>query len=142
MARVFHISSSPSTPSFSQSSMNPQRRDVLVFPLQKQNDQLLQVHEMLARRRRRQRRRQARNVWVRNWMCRRPQQGLYDRLMVEHLLDQLLQQQQAQHHLEQAHLLEEEQLGPYSSSSPGLLWTGPGRLMAFLGRHGQNYGWP
>ena len=63
--------------------MNPQRRDVLVFLLQNQNDQLLQVHEMLARRRRRQRRRQARNVWVRNWICRRPQQGLYDRLMVE-----------------------------------------------------------
>ena len=83
MAPVFHISSSSSTPSFSQSSMNPQRRDVLVFLLQNQNDQLLQVHEMLARRRRRQRRRQARNVWVRNWICRRPQQSLYDRLMVE-----------------------------------------------------------
>jgi hypothetical protein len=40
--------------------MNPQRRDVLVFLLQNQNDQLLHVHEMLARRRRRRRR----NIWV------------------------------------------------------------------------------
>ena len=64
------------------SSMNPQRRDVLVFLIQKQNDQLLQLHQMLARRRRR-RRRQIRNVWVRDWITRRPEQGLYDRLMVE-----------------------------------------------------------
>jgi hypothetical protein len=63
--------------------MNPQRRDVLVFLHQNQNDQLLHVHEMLARRRRRRRRRQVRNIWVREWILRRPEQGLYDQLMVE-----------------------------------------------------------
>ena len=65
------------------SSMNPQRRDVILLLFQNQNDQLLQIHEMLARRRRRRRGRQARNVWVRDWISRRPEQGLYDRLMVE-----------------------------------------------------------
>ena len=64
------------------SSMNPQRRDVLVFLIQKQNDQLLQLHQMLARRRRR-RERQIRNAWERDWITRRPEQGLYDRLMVQ-----------------------------------------------------------
>jgi len=58
--------------------MNPQRRDVLALLLQNQNDQMRQIHQMLARRRRRQR-----NVWVRDWINRRPEQGLYDRLMVE-----------------------------------------------------------
>ena len=63
--------------------MNPQRRDVILLLFQNQNDQLLQIHEMLARRRRRRRGRQSRNVWVRDWISRRPEQGLYDRLMVE-----------------------------------------------------------
>ena len=63
--------------------MNPQRRDVMVFLLQHQNAQLVQLHQMLARRRRRRRRQQIRAVWTRNWITRRPQQGLYDRLMVE-----------------------------------------------------------
>ena len=80
---VLHISSSSSTSSFSESSMNPQWRDVILLLFQNQNDQLLQIHEMLARRRRRRRGRQARNVWVRDWISRRPEQGLYDRLMVE-----------------------------------------------------------
>ena len=63
--------------------MNPQRRDVMVFLLQHQNAQLVQLHQMLARRRRSRRRQQIRAVWTRNWITRRPQQGLYDRLMVE-----------------------------------------------------------
>lgn len=61
--------------------INPQRRDVLALLVQNQNDQMMQIHQMLARRRRRGRRQ--RNVWVRDWITRRPEQGLYDRLMVE-----------------------------------------------------------
>ena len=63
--------------------MNPQRRDIMVFLLQHQNAQMVQLHQMLARRRRRRRRQQIRAVWTRNWITRRPQQGLYDRLLVE-----------------------------------------------------------
>jgi hypothetical protein len=63
--------------------MNPQRRDAMVFLLQNQNAQMVQLHQMLARRRRRRRRQQIRAVWTRNWISRRPEQGLYDRLMVE-----------------------------------------------------------
>ena len=63
--------------------MNPQRRDVILLLFQNYNDQLLQFHEMLARRRRRRRGTQARNVWMRDWISRRPEQGLYDRLMAE-----------------------------------------------------------
>jgi hypothetical protein len=63
--------------------MNPQRRDVMVFLLQNLNAQMAQLHQMLARRRRHRRRQQIRAVWTRNWITRRPEQGLYDRLMVE-----------------------------------------------------------
>ena len=59
--------------------MNPERRDVLLFMLQ---DQLIQAQHILAERRRR-RRRVVRNIWVRDWISKSPQLGLYDRLMVE-----------------------------------------------------------
>ena len=62
--------------------MNPQRRDVLALLVQNQNDLMMQIHQMLARRRRRRRKRQ-RTVWVRDWINRRREHGLYDRLMVE-----------------------------------------------------------
>ena len=32
---------------------------------------------------RRRRKQQIRSVWIRNWVTRRPEQGLYERLMVE-----------------------------------------------------------
>ena len=63
--------------------MNTLRRDVMVFLLQNQNAQMVQLCQMLARRRRRRRRQQIRAVWTRNWITRGPEQGLYDRLMVE-----------------------------------------------------------
>ena len=48
-----------------------------------QQNQLIQAqHILVKRRRRRRRRRVVRNIWVRDWIARRPQLGLYDRLMV------------------------------------------------------------
>ena len=55
----------------------------MVFLLQNQNAQMVQLHQMLVRRRRRRRRQQIRAVWTRNWTTRRPEQGLYDCLIVE-----------------------------------------------------------
>ena len=65
--------------------MNPQRRDVLIFLLQDQNNNIAQqIHHIVdGRRRRRRRGRQQRRVWVREWVARRPNLGLYDRLLVE-----------------------------------------------------------
>ena len=64
--------------------MNPERRDVLLFMLQHQQNQLIQAQHILTeRRRRRRRRRVVQNIWVRDWIASRPQLGLYDRLMVE-----------------------------------------------------------
>ena len=49
-----------------------------------QQNQLIQAQHILERRRRKRRRRRVlRNIWVRDWIARRPQLGLYDRLMVE-----------------------------------------------------------
>lgn len=54
----------------------------LIMLLHQHQNQLLQVQQVLnARRRVRRRRRRA--IWVRQWIIRRPQLGLYDRLMVE-----------------------------------------------------------
>jgi DDE superfamily endonuclease len=54
----------------------------LIMLLHQHQNQLLQVQQVLnARRRVRRRRRRA--MWVRQWIIRRPQLGLYDRLMVE-----------------------------------------------------------
>ena len=65
--------------------MNPERRDVLLFMLQHQQNQLIQAQHILSerRRRRRGRRRVVRSIWVRDWIARRPHLGLYDRPMVE-----------------------------------------------------------
>ena len=49
--------------------------------LQHQQNQLIQAQHILERRRRR--RRVVRNIWVRDYIARIPQLGLYDRLMVE-----------------------------------------------------------
>ena len=55
----------------------------MVFLLQNQIAKMVQLHQMLARRRRRRKKQQIRSVWTRNWITRRPEQGLYYRLMVE-----------------------------------------------------------
>ena len=44
---------------------------------------MVHLQQLMARRRRRRRRRQARQMWVRPWIGRRVEIGLYDRLMVE-----------------------------------------------------------
>lgn len=62
--------------------MDPQRRDVLTFMLQHQQNQLIQAQHIIAERRRR-RRVVVRNIWVRDRIVRRPQLGHYDHLMVE-----------------------------------------------------------
>lgn len=59
--------------------------DHVVLLMQNQLAAMAQVHQHLVdrRRRRRLRRRVVRNIWVRDWIRRRPELGLYDRLMVE-----------------------------------------------------------
>ena len=52
--------------------MNPQRRDVLALLVHNLNYHMMQIHQVLARRRRQK------NVWVIDWITRRPEQGLYD----------------------------------------------------------------
>jgi hypothetical protein len=61
--------------------MNPQGRDAMVLVLQ-QNNNLLRMHQLLQQRRRRRRQR-PRQMWVRPWIQRRFELGIYDRLMVE-----------------------------------------------------------
>ena len=64
--------------------MDPCHRNDLVLLLQQHQNQVVQVHQFLIERRRRKRRRRVvRNIWVRDWIGRRPELGLYDRLMVE-----------------------------------------------------------
>lgn len=63
--------------------MDPQHRNAIVMLLHQHQNQLVQVHQLIDRRRQRRRRRRVRAIWVRNWISRRPQLGLYDRLMVE-----------------------------------------------------------
>ena len=53
-------------------NMNPQRRDVLALLVHNLNYQMMQIHQVLAKRRRQK------NVWVIDWITRRPEQGLYD----------------------------------------------------------------
>ena len=58
-------------------------RDLLVV-MQAQNNVLVQLHQVLMRRKRmRMRRRVQRDVWVRGWIGRRMELGIYHRLMVE-----------------------------------------------------------
>ena len=52
-----------------------------MFMLQHQQNLLIQYQHILAERRRRMR--VVWNIWVRDWIARGPQLGLYDRLMVE-----------------------------------------------------------
>ena len=61
--------------------MDRQRRNVIIAAIQEHNNQLFQVQQLLQRRRRRRRR--ERTVWVRLWIARRPELGIYNRLMVE-----------------------------------------------------------
>ena len=56
-------------------------RDLLLL-MQQQNNNLVQLLQVLRRRRRRRRRAQ-RGMWVRPWIGRRLELGLYNRLMVE-----------------------------------------------------------
>ena len=64
--------------------MDQGHHNAMVMLLQQHQNNLLHVqHIMDARRRRRRRQRQVRVIWVREWISRRPQLGLYDRLMVE-----------------------------------------------------------
>jgi hypothetical protein len=64
--------------------MDPRHGNDLILLLQQHQNQVLQVHQLLIdRRRRRRRRKVVRNIWVRYWIGRKPELGLYDRLMVE-----------------------------------------------------------
>ncbi|MCP4740407.1 MAG: hypothetical protein GY873_40110, partial [Bosea sp.] len=67
--------------------MNPQRRDLAIFMVQQQQNQLINLNAILRQRRlrrRRQRRlRKQRALWCRPWIGRRMELGLYDRLLVE-----------------------------------------------------------
>ena len=57
--------------------------DIMLLLLQHQN-QMLQVYHALKRRQQSKRKRTVvRNIWVRDWISKRPELGLYDRLMVE-----------------------------------------------------------
>ena len=60
--------------------MDPRHRNDLVLLLQQHQNQLVQVHQFLIERRRRKRRRRrvVRNIWVRDWIGRRPELELYD----------------------------------------------------------------
>ncbi|XP_050697643.1 putative nuclease HARBI1 [Eriocheir sinensis] len=62
------------------------RSDLVCMLMQQHMNLQYQVHQHLSerrRRRRQQKRRVVRNIWVREWIARRPLLGLYDRLMVE-----------------------------------------------------------
>ena len=64
--------------------MDPQHRRAMVLALNHHQNMMAQAHQLfLLRRRRRRRRRIVRQLWVRQWIARRPELGLYDRLMVE-----------------------------------------------------------
>ena len=49
--------------------------------VQQQNQKIIRLQHAVERRR--ERRRRDRVVWVRQWILRRPEHGLYDKLMVE-----------------------------------------------------------
>jgi len=55
---------------------------VLAFFLQLHQEQMVQMYNLIERRRRRKRR-NPKSVWVRPWITRRVELGMYDRLMVE-----------------------------------------------------------
>ena len=66
--------------------VNMDRSDLVCMLMQQHMNLQYQVLQHLSerrRRRRQQKRRVVRNIWVREWIARRPLLGLYDRLMVE-----------------------------------------------------------
>lgn len=63
--------------------MDDQRVHMIAALIQQQNHNLFRLYQLLDRRRRRRRRRRPRAVWVRGWIVRRKEFGLYDQLMVE-----------------------------------------------------------
>ncbi|KAH3724421.1 hypothetical protein DPMN_050237 [Dreissena polymorpha] len=62
--------------------MDDVRLVVIGALVQQQNQNLLRLQQAVDRRRR-ERRRRDRVVWVRKWILRRPEHGLYNKLMVE-----------------------------------------------------------
>ena len=62
--------------------MDDVRLVVIGALVQQQNQNLLRLQQAVDRRRR-ERRRMNRAVWVRQWILRRPEHGLYHKLMVE-----------------------------------------------------------
>ena len=65
------------------STMDNQRVHMIAALIQQQNHNLFRLYQVLDRRRRRRRRGLPRAVWVRGWIVRRMEFGLYDQLMVE-----------------------------------------------------------
>ncbi|XP_071497092.1 putative nuclease HARBI1 [Diadema antillarum] len=63
--------------------MDDQRVHMIAAFIQQQNHNLFRLYQVLDRRRRRRRRRRPRVVWVRGWIVRRMEFGLYGQLMVE-----------------------------------------------------------
>ena len=62
--------------------MDAERLAMIGALVQQQNQNLLILQQAVDRRRR-ERRRRNRVVWVRQWILRRPEHELYDKLMVE-----------------------------------------------------------
>lgn len=62
--------------------MDAERLGMIGALVQQQNQNLLRLQQTVDRRRR-ERRRRDRVVWVRQWILRRPEHGLYEKLMVE-----------------------------------------------------------
>ena len=62
--------------------MDADKLAVIAALVHVQNENLLRLQQTVERRRREGRRR-GRTVWVRQWILRRPEYGLYDKLMVE-----------------------------------------------------------
>jgi len=60
--------------------MDRQRRNVIIALIQEHNNNLFQGQQLLQRRRKARRQRV---IWVRPWIARRPEFGIYSRLMVE-----------------------------------------------------------
>ena len=61
--------------------MGAERLAMIGALVQQQNQNLLRLQQAVDRRRRERRRNRV--VWVRQWILRRPEHGLYDKLMVE-----------------------------------------------------------
>ena len=64
-------------------TMDDQRVHMIAGLIQHQNQNLFRLYQVLDRRRKNRRRRRPRAVWVRGWIVRRMNFGLYEQLMVE-----------------------------------------------------------